>query len=89
MMVSQTVSSNSLISNKNYHINANTILSSPGRWSEAGRVLLLPPAGGDGHLCGGRQRVRAAGGHLPLPHDHPALRGFTGGDVTENEGLPY
>lgn len=41
-------------------------LSPAGPGHGPGHVLLPQAAGGDGHLRGARQRVRAAGGHLPL-----------------------
>uniref|UniRef100_A0A8C0MDJ4 Alanine aminotransferase 1 n=3 Tax=Canis lupus familiaris TaxID=9615 RepID=A0A8C0MDJ4_CANLF len=51
-------------------------------------VLLHAPPGGDRHLRGARQRLRAEGRHLPLPDDHSAPHGEAAASAGEAEPVP-
>ncbi|XP_059757464.1 alanine aminotransferase 1 isoform X2 [Balaenoptera ricei] len=51
-------------------------------------VLLPAPPGGDRHLRGAWQRLRAAGRHLPLPDDHSAPHGEAAALAGNAEPVP-
>ncbi|XP_057387643.1 alanine aminotransferase 1 isoform X1 [Balaenoptera acutorostrata] len=51
-------------------------------------VLLPPPPGGDRHLRGAWQRLRAAGRHLPLQDDHSAPHGEAAALAGNAEPVP-
>uniref|UniRef100_A0A8C0RKC3 Alanine aminotransferase 1 n=1 Tax=Canis lupus familiaris TaxID=9615 RepID=A0A8C0RKC3_CANLF len=52
-------------------------------------VLLHEAPGGDRHLRGAWQRLRAEGRHLPLQDDHPPPGGEAEDRPAEGEGLPH
>ncbi|XP_043458060.1 alanine aminotransferase 1 isoform X1 [Prionailurus bengalensis] len=54
----------------------------------ARHVLLLAPSGGDRHLRGAREWLRAEGRHLPLPDDHSAPLGEAAASAGEAEPVP-
>uniref|UniRef100_A0A674GPU1 alanine transaminase n=1 Tax=Taeniopygia guttata TaxID=59729 RepID=A0A674GPU1_TAEGU len=58
-----------------------------GEGAGPGHVLLHAAPGGDGDLRGAGQRLRPEGGHLPLPHDHPAAHGEAEAAAAETQRL--
>lgn len=54
----------------------------------AGRFLCIPAVGADRHLHRPRFRLRAAPGHLPLPHHDPAPAGQAEGDARQVPLVP-